>query len=243
MRHLRVLFPPELRVLDAANRQSQALTGDPNHTVAAAAMDTTGRIHTAVNDYHFTGGPCAELVVLGVAAAVNAGPLTTMVAVGGGGRGVLAPCGRFRQVLLDQQPGCHVIVPTPDGPELVSARHLLPHAYQDPSANPDRFIRFSPQYFDSVRQGHKTATTRLDDPCQIGPALLVFEFDDQYRRLAGFVEVIRTKRFDELTDEDAQLEGGQVADDLKTGLRTHYPQIRDDENVDVVLFRVEYPPQ
>ncbi|WP_222618074.1 ASCH domain-containing protein [Nakamurella sp. PAMC28650] len=236
-----MLFPLELRVLDAAIQQAQALTGDPNHTVAAAAMDTTGRIHTAVNNYHFTGGPCAELVVLGVAAAAGAGPLTTMVAVGDGGRGVLAPCGRCRQVLLDQHPGCHVIVPTPDAPELVNARHLLPYAYQNPDANPDRFIRFSPRYYDSIRQGRKTATTRLDDPCRIGPAWLIFEFDDQYRRLPGFVEVIRTKRFEELSDEDAQLEGGQVADDLKTGLRMHYPQISDEDTVDVVHFRVEYP--
>ena len=234
-------FPPELRVLDAATRQAQALTGDPNHTVAAAAMDTTGRIHTAVNNYHFTGGPCAELVVLGVAAAAGAGPLTTMVAVGDGGRGVLAPCGRCRQVLLDQHPGCRVIVPTPDAPELVNARHLLPYAYQNPDANPERFIRFSPRYYDSIRQGRKTVTTRLDDPCRIGPAWLIFEFDDQYRRLPGFVEVIRTKRFEELSDEDAQHEGGHVADDLKTGLRMHYPQITDEDTVDVVHFRVERP--
>lgn len=73
----RVLYPLEMRVLDAALRQAEKLTGDPNHTVAAAAMDATGRIFTAVNDYHFTGGPCAELVVLGVAASEGAGPLTT----------------------------------------------------------------------------------------------------------------------------------------------------------------------
>jgi len=196
-----------------------------------------------VNGYHFTGGPCAELVVLGVAAAEAAGPLTTMVAVGDSGRGVIAPCGRCRQVLLDQHPGCHVIVPTSDGPELVNVRHLLPYAYQDPNANPDRFIRFSARYFDSIRQGRKTATTRLDDQCRVGPTWFVFEFDDQYRRLRGFVEAIQTKRFEELTDEDAQLEGGQVADDLRTGLRTHYPQISDDDTVDLVLFRVEHPQQ
>ena len=228
-------------MLDSAIRQAQALTGDPNHTVAAAAMDTTGRIYTAVNNYHFTGGPCAELVVLGVAAAADAGPLTTMVAVGDGGRGVLAPCGRCRQVLLDQHPGCHVIVPTPDAPQLVNARHLLPYAYQNPDANPARFIRFGSSYYDSIREGRKTATTRLDDPCRIGPAWLVFEFDEEYRRLPGFVEAIRTKRFKELSDGDAQLEGGRVADDLKAGLRMHYPKISDEDTVDVVHFGVERP--
>lgn len=201
-------------------------------------MDTDGRIHAAVNDYHFTGGPCAELVVLGVAAAANAGPLTTMVAVGGAGRGVLAPCGRCRQVLLDQQPGCRVIVPTPGGLVLLNPRHLLPFAYADPGVNPDRFIRFSPRYYGSVREGRKTATTRLDDPCRIGPAWLVFEFEEGYRRLPGLVEAIETKLFSALTDEDAQREGGHVAEDLQSLLRTHYPQIGDDDAVDVVMFSI-----
>ena len=204
-------------------------------------MGTDGRIYTAVSNNHFTGGPCAELVVLGVAAAANAGPMVTMVAVGDSGRGVLAPCGRCRQVLLDQHPGCQVIVPTPSGPTLLSVRHLLPYAYQDRSADPDRFVRFSPRYYDSVSVGRKTATTRLDDPCRIGSAWLLFEFDDEYRRLPGFVVAIAPKRFDEITDEDARREGGQVADDLKPDLRTHYPHIRDDDTVEVMTFRVENP--
>jgi cytidine deaminase len=235
------LYPPEQRVLDAALRQAEALAGNPNHTVAAAAMDIAGRTFTAVNDYHFTGGPCAELVVLGLAASAGAAPLTTMVAVGDGGRGVIAPCGRCRQVLLDQQPGCNVIVPTPDGPELVSIRHLLPFMYQVPNANPERFIRFNARYFDDVITGRKSATTRFDDPCAVGPAWLVFEFDDEYKRLRGVVDSIDSKRFDEISDADAQLEGGTVADDLKNGLRGHYPSIRDDSIVDVVRFHLATP--
>ncbi len=235
----RVLYPPEIRVLDAALRQAARLTGDPNHTVAAAAMDTAGRIFTAVNDYHFTGGPCAELVVLGVAASENAGPLTTMVAVGDGGRGVLAPCGRCRQVLLDQHPDCYVIVPKSEGPDLVPVHHLLPYTYGHPDARPARFIRFHPRYYDAVLNGRKTATTRFDDTCAVGSAWLVFEFDDEYKRLGGIVDSIDTKRFDEITDEDAQLEGGKVAEDLKSSLRGHYPDIRDDSVVDVVHFHLD----
>ncbi|WP_022899690.1 ASCH domain-containing protein [Humibacter albus] len=235
-----VLYPPEKRVLDAALSQLELLTGDPNHTVAAAAMDTTGRVFTAVNDYHFTGGPCAELVVLGVAAAAGAGPLTTMVAVGDRGRGIIPPCGRCRQVLLDQQPGCQIIVPSPSGdPDLVPVRRLLPYSYNFPDADPERFIRFNPRYYDSVATGQKTATTRFDDPCTPGPAWLVFEFDDQYKRLRGVVDFIETKRFDAITDADAQREGGAVAGDLRNGLRDHYPDIRDDSIVDVVHFHVE----
>lgn len=233
-----MLYPPEKRVLDAALRQSEQLTGNPNHTVAAAAMDTTGRIFTAVNEYHFTGGPCAELVVLGVAAAAGAGPITTMVAVGDDGRGVIAPCGRCRQVLLDQHPDCFVILPSHDGETTIPIRHLLPYAYVRPEASPERFIRFNPRYYDAVASGRKTATTRFDDPCAVGPAWLVFEFDEGYKLLPGVVELIETKRLDELTDEDAHLEGGETADDLRAGLRGHYQGIPDDAPVDLVRFRV-----
>ena len=213
--------------------------GDANHTVAAAAMDTSGRVYSAVNDFHFTGGPCAELVVLGLAAAANAGPLTTIVAVGDGGQEVLAPCGRCRQVLLDQQPGCDVIVPTADGLQLVNVRHLLPYAFNYPDARPERFIRFNPRYYDSVRDGSKTVTTRFGDPCHIGPAWLVFEFDDIYRRLPGVIESVHSKRLDQVTDQDAQREGGRVAGDLRAGLKGHYPDIGDKDMVEVVSFRVE----
>lgn len=233
-----MLYPPELRVLEAALRQAERLVGDPNHTVAAAAMDTTGRIFTGVNVYHFTGGPCAELVVLGQAAAEGAGPLTTIVAIGDGGRGVLAPCGRCRQVILDQHPDCLVIVPTDDGPDLRPIRHLLPHSYHFPDASPERFVRFNAGYYDAVVDGRKTATTRFDDPCAVGPAWLLFEFDDEYKRLRGYIDSVETKRYDELTDEDARLEGGDVADDLRQGLLSHYPNIEDHALVDVVRFRV-----
>ena len=58
-------------VIDAATRLATTLGDDPNHTVAAAAMDLSGTIHAAVNNHHFTGGPCAELVVLGLAAVLK----------------------------------------------------------------------------------------------------------------------------------------------------------------------------
>ena len=105
-----MLYANEQRVLDAATELVGRIPDSPNHTVAAAAMDTEGRIFTGTNVYHFTGGPCAELVVLGAAATAGAGPLTTMVAVGNEARGVIAPCGRCRQTLLDLHPDCFVVV-------------------------------------------------------------------------------------------------------------------------------------
>jgi cytidine deaminase len=123
---------PGRRVIEAAESLARTLGPDPSHTVAAAALDEDGRVHVGANVFHFTGGPCAELVALGVAAAAHAGPLVAMAAVGDGGRGVVPPCGRCRQVMLDLQPGIRVAVPGADGPEMVAIGDLLPVSYVRP---------------------------------------------------------------------------------------------------------------
>lgn len=96
------------------------------HTVGAAVRDAAGRIHVGVNVYHFTGGPCAELVALGTARTSGARELTAIVAVGDSGRGVKAPCGRDRQILADYHPNIRVIVSTPLGVRNVAIDDLLP---------------------------------------------------------------------------------------------------------------------
>lgn len=126
------LLESEKRVIAAAVELAATLGNDPTHTVAAAAMDSQGRIHTAVNVHHFTGGPCAELVVLGVAAAAASGPLVMIAAAGDGGRSLLAPCGRCRQVIVDLHPDAMVAIPTDVGPEVVPILRLLPSAYRQP---------------------------------------------------------------------------------------------------------------
>src|SRR5579863_1284468 len=82
---------------------------------ASAGLADLDAYHTGVNVGHFTGGPCAEVVALGVAATAGSGPIAEMAAVGNGGRGVLAPCGRCRQFLVDQHPDCRVIIPGAPG--------------------------------------------------------------------------------------------------------------------------------
>jgi cytidine deaminase len=177
--------------------------------------------------------------VLGVAAAAGAGPLVTIVAAGDEGRGVIAPCGRCRQVLFDQHPDVNVIISSADGLQLLPIRQLLPYAFAFPDAAPERFLRFDARYYEAVTSGEKVATTRLDEPCESGPVWLLFEFDEGYKRIRGRVESIETKRFDEITDADAQLEGCAVADKLREGLRGHYPHVEDDSVIDVVRFSVE----
>lgn len=226
----------ELQVVTAAEKLAATLGADPNHTVAAAAMDTAGRIHTAVNVYHFTGGPCAELVVLGVAAAASAGPLLTIAAAGDRGRGLVPPCGRCRQVLLDLHPDIVVAVPGATGPQVQPVRKLLPSAYHYPDANVRRVVRFNKRYYDSVVDGTKTSTIRYDDPVAIGAALFVFEDDDRHRTLNGEVTGIERHRLDRMTPQQARLGPDGTMEGLRAGLRGHYPDLPDDAEVDVVTF-------
>ncbi len=176
--------------------------------------------------------------MLGAAAAAGAGPLTTIVAVGDGGWGVIAPCGRCRQVLLDLHPDCFVIVPTQGGPEYKPIRELLPYAYRHPDAEPARFVRFNGRYHDAIAAGLKTATVRYRDPIAVGPALFMFEDDGGYRRMRGIIDQVESRRFDALTMEDAGAENIASVDGLRDGLRGHYPGITDDALMDVVRFHL-----
>lgn len=99
---------------------------DSAHTTAAAVRAEDGRMFGGINVYHFTGGPCAELVALGHARASGARALETIVAYGDRDRGPIGPCGRDRQVLFDYHPGIRVILPTDDGVRSVRITDLLP---------------------------------------------------------------------------------------------------------------------
>ncbi|MFJ3091328.1 cytidine deaminase [Streptomyces sp. NPDC086838] len=116
-------------LIEAATHIARTRCRGDNHTMAAAARARDGRIVTAVNAYHFTGGPCAELVLLGAAAAQGAYELDTIVAVGDRDRGVVPPCGRCRQVLLDYFPSLHVIVGGGERLRTVAIAGLLPESY------------------------------------------------------------------------------------------------------------------
>ena len=126
------------RPLDAADRElvERATeiverSGDGRvHTVAAAARAADGRIVTGLNVYHFTGGPCAELVLLGNAAELGVERLDVIVAVADRTRGILPPCGRCRQVLLDYHPGIRVLIPVDGVLESLPIADLLPFGFR-----------------------------------------------------------------------------------------------------------------
>ncbi|MFC8869472.1 cytidine deaminase [Streptomyces sp. NPDC057148] len=123
------LRPVDQELVEAAAHVARTRCRGDNHTMAAAARARDGRIVTAVNAYHFTGGPCAELVVIGAAAAQGAYELDTIVAVGDRDRGIVPPCGRCRQVLLDYFPALKVIVGGGDRARAVPVADLLPETY------------------------------------------------------------------------------------------------------------------
>jgi len=130
----RPLTTEERELVDLARATIDATTDAPvdadgAHTMGAAVRSADGRTFAGVNLYHFTGGPCAELVALGAARAGGATQITHVVAVGNHGRGVCSPCGRDRQVFIDLYPGLRVIVPGDPDPVSVDARDLLPGAY------------------------------------------------------------------------------------------------------------------
>ncbi|MET7456845.1 cytidine deaminase [Streptomyces sp. NPDC005574] len=116
-------------LVEAAAEIARTRCRGDNHTMAAAGRGRDGRIVTAVNAYHFTGGPCAELVLIGAAAAQGVYELETVVAVGDRDRGVVAPCGRCRQVLLDYFPALKVVVGTAGRVRTVLITDLLPESY------------------------------------------------------------------------------------------------------------------
>lgn len=178
-------------------------------------MNVEGSIYTGVNVDHFTSGLCAEVVALVVAAAGGSGPIAEMVAVGSEGRGVLSPCGRCRQVLVDRHPDCRLIVPGQHGPEPVVAWDLLPYPYEFPDATPARLLRFNPVHWQPVLEGVKTATTRFGERLSVGQATLLFEFDERYQSLPGTIEAIDRLRLGDITDDMAALEGC-TADQLRT---------------------------
>ena len=130
---LEVPTAEDLELIELARRVIDANTDagpdeDGAHTMGAAVRDVDGQMFVGVNLFHFTGGPCAELVALGAARANGGRGITTIVAVGNHGRGVVGPCGRDRQVLFDYYPGIRVLLPTVEGVRVVAIEALMPFA-------------------------------------------------------------------------------------------------------------------
>ena len=94
---------------------------------------------------------------------------------------------------------------------------------------------------DSIVAGRKTATVRFRDPLQVGPA--VFSFDDGHtvRRLDGEVKGVNARKVATLTDDDAHREDFEDRDLFLAALSVQYPDLNDNDVVDVVSFQIVKP--
>jgi cytidine deaminase len=149
----RELTPDDLELIEFARQLLDANTDAEFgiHTMGAAVREADGQLYGGINLYHFTGGPCAELVALGHARASGAREIAAIVAVGNCGRGPVGPCGRDRQVLFDYYPRIRVILPTPHGIRSVRITDLMPLGAV---WTPDEGTQdFSPAVFDDAADG------------------------------------------------------------------------------------------
>ncbi|MEO5535110.1 MAG: ASCH domain-containing protein [Pseudolysinimonas sp.] len=102
-------------------------------------------------------------------------------------------------------------------------------------ARAEQVLSFDPRHYRPVAEGRKRATTRIDEPVELGPIWLVFEFDEP-RQLAATIDEIVTKRWDDLSDDDAREEGLASADGLRDLLLEYYPTAIGDSDVEFIRF-------
>ncbi len=104
---------------------------DPRHTVGAAVLCSSGKVHVAVNIESCGYGPCAEPIAIGRAISDGEREFECIVAVGGPAEPhiVMSPCGNCRQLLLDYAPECWVILTHQSEVVKVRAKDLIPDAY------------------------------------------------------------------------------------------------------------------
>lgn len=113
---------------------------EPLQTVVAVARTQSGEIYNAINLYHFTGGPCAEGVLM-ARTLFKEDPLDTIVALhydDAGNPEIINPCGRCRQMFNDYEPNVSVIVDDHDSAVMVRVPELLPYAYRNNAAKYSR---------------------------------------------------------------------------------------------------------
>ncbi|ANY07238.1 ASCH domain-containing protein [Pseudonocardia sp. HH130630-07] len=236
-----MLTPPERRLVEAATATLRTAHRSADHTVAAAVLDSGGAVHTGVNVFHFTGGPCAEPVAVGQAVAAPGVRLPLLRVVAVHERGVIAPCGRCRQILFDLYPEIRAVVRTANGLAAVPVRDLLPYVFDQRALEPGvpQELHVWEGYLDAVRSGAKTSTVRVDDPATAGPCRLRFDHADTGTTTVEPVDVTDvvgcTVR--DLTEDDARRDGFADLAALRRALAGHYPGIDDDTPVDVIRFR------
>lgn len=101
-----------------------------------------------------------------------------------------------------------------------------------------RELRFRASHLAAVQAGTKRITMRFDDPVEVGPAVLVFEFDEEVT-LPGRVTSVVAKPVGEVTDAEAQEDGFADAAAFLPGLRDYYPALAPTDEITLVRFDLD----
>ena len=101
------------------------------HRVGAALRTRSGRTFAAVHVEAYVSrlGVCAEAIAIGMAASAGDTEIEAIVAVRHTGQ-VVSPCGMCRELISDYAPNAQVIVPGPNGHQIVPIEMLLPNKYR-----------------------------------------------------------------------------------------------------------------
>ena len=146
------------------------------------------------------------------------------------------------QIRSDLHPDVYAIVP--DDGELRSRpiRDVLPSAYhRDDTTDRRQVVYFHFRHFDSIVAGRKSATVGFRDPLHVGPAVFVFDHGYTVRRLDGEVTRVITRRVATLTDADAHRQEVEDRDLVLAALSEHYPDLEDNDVIDVVNLQIVKP--
>jgi len=101
-------------------------------------------------------------------------------------------------------------------------------------------IALSPDLVDEVRTGKETATIRKGHrDYVIGPAV----FDANYTKIPILITALQYKRFEDLDDQDAKLDGDISKDALKASLKTYYPTMESNDEFTIVHFELRHENQ
>ena len=131
-------------LIDAATKAIASRYRNDWQEVGAALRTRDGRVVTGVNldAYVGRGAVCAEAVAIGTALTAEGDKgIETIVAVRHpkpgepGGVAVVSPCGACRELIWDYDRNTRVIVPGPDGPQVVGIGDLLPNKYSRERGN------------------------------------------------------------------------------------------------------------
>jgi len=128
--------------------------------------------------------------------------------------------------------GCDTPVAPPYGSGASSRTNS---SNSQPAETKQTTIALSPDLINAVLSGREKATIRKGRRnYPLGPAV----FDAKTAKIRIEIIELEIKQFKNLTNNDGRLDGGVSKDELQASLRTYYPDIKDDDEVTVVHFKL-----